>query len=911
MHGVTARALMHDVTASALMRSVATCALLATGMLLAEPLQAQDQFDVDGVIADASGDNLNGAMVVALVRPDSVLSKFAMSSGDGTFTLSRLPPGDYILQVSLVGYQTLRLDFSISNADIDAGTVTLDVLAFEVDPLVVSVEQIPFVNRRDTLDYNVLAFPTRPNASVEELLVTLPGVEVDGDGGIKVQGQDVENVLVDGKEFFASDPTIATRNLPADAVERVQVYDRQSDMAEFTGISDGDEETTINLLLKEGSRGGYFGTVEGGFGADVGALEAPDPRADDRARFDEAVRINRFSPTSQLALNANFNNVNNGRGDSGSQGINEALTVGLNANRDFSTNSWIRSSYSLNDTDNQLDRTVQQQQLLGSAVSSLVDQTSNQTTDNLAHRLNLNAQHRFSQGHDLRFRANLNASSSTLDLASFQETQTAAGLTQNTAATDYVVREDNLGGNATLTWRKRISEGGRSIVVAASANLVEPELSSDLNSTTDLYRPGNVITSEPTLQEQSRVGRTLRHSQRLSLTQPMGPGRVLEIFGERSAIDEDQTKTVNDLESGAPIFNDLLSSGFERTYTYLRSGLRFNRNTVDKRFMFGVQIQGSDLDGAVLDRDEQISNGYTHVLPTANYRLQFDQGESLDLRYTTSTREPSMSELQTYTDNSDPLNTYVGNPNLTPEYTHALNTEYRLFDQFSFLNLFTYLRGSYTKDDIVLSRTVDAQARQAASPVNSDGGWSTTGGVTLGTPIRRIGARLNLNYNATYSKGSEFVNQVENVSRLLRNTVDVSLENRAKDVFDLRAGGRFIFNDVDYSLNSELNQGYLNRTFYASATYYHRLAWRFNTSLDYQLYDQDVFGPGQNVALLGASISRLVMDQRVEIQLVAFDLLNQNQGVSITSAAGFIQEERIQSLGQYVMLKMIYRLGPR
>ena len=885
---------------------VAACALTIIGVLLAEPAQAQDQFDVAGIIADSAGASLDGAMVVALVRPDSVLAKFALSGGDGGFTLRRLSPGEYILQVTLVGYRTVRQDFSVIDADIDAGTINLEVLALEMDPLVVSVEQIPFVNRRDTLSYNVLAFPTRPNASVEDLLMRLPGIEVDADGAIRVQGKDVQNVLVDGKEFFASDPTIATRNLPADAIERVQVYEKKSDMAEFTGISDGEEETTINLMLKEGAKGGYFGTMAGGLGADVGAYEALDPRGDDRTRYDEAFNMNRFSPTAQLAANANFNNVN-----PRSAGFTETLTLGLNASHDFARNSWIRSSYSLNNSDNVLNSVVQQQLLLGSDVSSLVDQTSDQTTDNLTHRLNLNAQHAFAGGHDLRLRANLNAGSSSLNSVSFQETQTAAGLTLNTASTHYVVDQDNLAGNATLTWRKRISESGRSIVAEGSTNLSRPDLSSNLSTRTGLYGPGNVITYDDILQEQSRFGSTLSHSQRLSITEPLGRGRLLELFGERSAISEDQTKSVYDLESGTPIFNDPLSSEFERTYTYLRGGLRFNRNTSDTRFMLGLQVQSSDLDGAVLDENVEISNGYSHLLPSANFRIQFDEGESLNLRYTTSTREPTMTELQPYADNSDPLNVYVGNSNLTPEYAHNLNAEYRFFDQFTFVSLFTYLRGTYTKDDIVLSRTVDPQARQVVRPVNSKRGWSTSGGVNLVTPIRRIGARLSLDYNVVYTKGSEFVNQAENVNRLVRHTVEVGLENRAKDLFDIKAGGRFTFNDVDYSLNEELNQGYLNRTFYVNGTFYLGNAWTFGTSLDYRLFDQEVFGPAQNVALLGATVSRLVMDDRVEIQLVGFDLLNQNQGVNITSTASFIQEERIATLSQYVMVRFVYRLGPR
>ncbi len=919
-------------------RGVAACALTVSGVLLADPAQAQSsRFDVNGVVADSAGTGLQGAMVVAVTRADSVLTKFASTNRNGAFTLRRLPAGEYILQVTSVGYQPFRKDFSVTDANVDAGTVNLNVAALELDPLFVTAELLPIVVKRDTIDYAANAFATRPHATVEDLLRRLPGVEVAADGSIKAQGEDVQNVLVEGKEFFGSDPTIATKNLPADAVERVQVYDKQSDMAEFTGIPDGDEERTINLQLKDGAKNGYFGRMAGGLGADAGSYAALEPQGDDQARYDGTFSINRFSLTTQLAAIANVNNVSQAgfswadyqnfiggaqglaaeaaRAGGGVQvgggrddGFTETLALGLNASRDFGAKSWIRTSYFLSSLDNLQNRAVQQQQLLGSEVSSLVDQSSNETTDNLTHRLDLNAQYTFAEGHDVRLRAGLTKSSSSLSTVGFQETQDATGLPLNTAATDHAFKGNDLGGSAQLTWRKRLSEGGRTIVAEARANLNEPDLSADLSSTTGTPGPGDVFTYDEILQEQSRIGRTLGQSQRLSLTEPLGQGRVLELFGERSAVDEDQNKSVYDLDSGTPIFNELLSSEFERTYTYLRGGLRFNRKTRNSWLVLGLQVQNSDLDGKVLDLDEQITNGYTHLLPSARFRIQFRPGRNLDIRYGTSTREPTMTELQPFADNSDPLNIYVGNPELTPEYTHALNAEYRFFDQFSFVNLFTFFRLRYTKDDIVLSRTVDEKGFQEVTPVNSGRGWSTNGGVNFGTPIRRIGARLNLNYRLTYSTGSEFVNQAENVSRILRNTVDAGLENRAKDVFDIRAGARLTFNNVNYSLNEELNQSYINSTFYASGTYYLGDAWTFNTSLNYRVYDQDVF-TGQNVALLEASISRLFIDERAEIQLVGIDLLNQNQGVNITNSSSYIQEERIESLGRYLMLKVIYRLG--
>lgn len=909
------------------LRGIAAGAWVMAGLLLATPAQAQDQFDVVGIVADSSGAALNGAMIVALALPDSILSRFALTNGSGAFTLNRLSAGDYVLQITLVGHQTLRTDFTVTDGDVDAGTIRLAILAVEMEPLVVSVDHVPFVNRRDTLDYNALAFEVRPQATVEDLLRILPGIEVDTDGSITAQGETVRNVLVDGKEFFGSDPTIATRNLPADAVARVQVYDKQSDMAEFTGIPDGNEERTINLELREDARRGFFGKVVGGLGGGADAAAALSAPTADRMRYNQTLSVNRFSPTTQVALLGGANNVNQARfsmgsagggfqpgggrggGGSGSSGFNESLNIGLNASHDFAEDTWLRTSYFLSEADNVQNSTVQQQLLLGSAASSLMDQVDDETTHTVSHRFNLNAQTEFSEGHDLRLRGNLNVGSSSLTSISARETTSATGQTLNAATTNYLVDQDEIGGNARLTWRKRIGANGRSIVAEAWANLSEPETSADLTSTTQFFDRNGQLIIEDIVQDQSTTGRTLGYSQRLALTQPLGQGLTLELFGQRSAEKEDQTKSVYDIALGSPVLNDILSSGFERTYSYLSGGMRFNRNTADTRFVLGLQVRSSNLDGTILDRDEKIENGYTHLLPSADFRIQFDDGKNLTVRYTTSTREPSMTELQPYTNNTNPLNVYTGNPNLTPEYTHRLRADYRSFDQFTFLSIFTFGQISFTNDDIVQARTVDEQARQVITPINTDHGWSANGGLTIGTPIRRIGANVNLSYNATYSTGTAFLNDVENVSRILSQRMDASLENRDKNVFDIRVGGRFTFNNVNYSLNDALSQDYLNKTLYTSGTLYYGNGWTLNTSLNYQIYDQEIFGPGQNVAMVEASVSRLVLDDRIEVQLVGFDLLNQNQGVSLTSTSAYIQEERIESLGRYLMMRFTYRLG--
>jgi hypothetical protein len=197
-------------------------------------------------------------------------------------------------------------------------------------------------------------------------------------------------------------------------------------------------------------------------------------------------------------------------------------------------------------------------------------------------------------------------------------------------------------------------------------------------------------------------------------------------------------------------------------------------------------------------------------------------------------------------------------------------------------------------------------------PVNIDHSWSTNGGVTYGRPIRSIGGRINLNYSFNYTRGVEILNESQNNSRVMRNTIDASIDNRNKEIFDVRAGTRLAFNDVEYSLNPELNQGYLDKTIYGNGMLHYGAGWTLSATLNYRLYDEDVFGAGdRNVAMLQASISKLTMDNRVELELIGFDLLDQNKGVTFTNGGSFIQERRTESLGQYVMLKVMYRLGTR
>ena len=909
----------------------------AAFLAMATPARAQQEYEVRGSVADSAGQAMENAMVVALTREDSVLVKYALTNRDGNFSIEGLPAGEYILQVTLIGFAAIRRDLDVINGDVDAGQVTMTMEAIEVDSLVVSIEHVPFINRRDTLSYNVLAFPTQPNAMVEELLRRLPGIDVDAEGTITAQGEEVQNVLVDGKEFFGRDPTIATRNLPADAVKQVDVYDKQSDMAEFTGIPDGEDERTIDLRLREEARVGYFGRATGGFGRDVNNEGRLGVSAGNDLRYDGRFNLNRFSPIAQLALTVNTNNVNQegfsrqdvaaafagggrgGGGGGGGGGFTESVALGLNASRDFEDKGWIRSSYFLSNVDNQQDQTLQQQALFGANVASLVDETSNQESGNSGHRLNLNGQYTVSPGHQLRLRANFNTGSSSLESFQNRVTQTASGQPLNTAATTYFVDGSELRGDAQLTWRKRLGDGGRSVVAEYRSGLQDSDRVTDLESTITGESRGGRGETQDILQEQTSTGRTWNNSVRFSLTQRLGDSYSMEVFGRGNSVDQDQDQSVYDLGGDERVRNADLSSGFERAYSYFNGGARFSRNTENAWVTLGLRAQRSSLEGTIVNRDETITNGYTHLLANMDFKWQVKESQNISFGYNTSTREPSLTELQPFVDNRDPINTYVGNPNLQPEYSHRLTADYRFFDPFSFVNLFAQAGFNYTNSPIARARLFDEQGFQTITPINTDPEWSANTRLTFGTPIRKLGVNVNLQYRVAYSKGWELVNREKNQSRVVSNTVQASLENRSKDVFDVRLGANFTFNDVEYSLNQALNRDYVNSRYFANGTVYLG-SWTLGSTFNWRVYDDDLYSQGgqtggetytagRNVARWDAHASRRLMNDRAELELRAYDLLNQNQAVNISNSASFIQESRTESLGQYLMVRVMYRLG--
>ncbi|MYI84566.1 MAG: TonB-dependent receptor, partial [Rhodothermaceae bacterium] len=719
------------------MRLIVLASTILFLLLLAPATVAQtDRFNVSGSVIDDEELPLPQATVVLLTRTDSVLTKFTTSASDGRFILRRVLAGEYILQITYVGFSTLRQDIALLDEDLDVGKLNMATLVEELGEVIVSADHIPFVVKRDTLEYNANAFTVRPNDVAEDLLKRLPGIEVEADGSIKAQGETVENVLVDGKEFFADTPSAVTKNLPAQAVDKVQVYDKDSDQAEFTGVPDGQEEKTIDLLLKEDAKQGLMGNLSGA----IGGEQTPG------GRYATRVNLMRFSPNTQLSVFGNANNVGQsgigvqdivgmvmaGGGTSfispgmlrslgsGGDGFSESITLGLNAGHDFSENNYLRGSYSLDKQDQLRNSTTQRNELAGQNASAYGDDFSTANTDNLGHRVNLNAQVQLSPGHRIRARGTMRWSLSGLAQTGVQKTFGGQQLLINEAQSAVDSENTSINGSGTLTWRKKLSDSGTSLVATAGLTLSDSDEIAELLTRTGIASTGNIMTWQEVQQDQDQFGRTQGTDIRLSLTHPMENGFSILTFGEWDFSRREEDKRFYDTRDRIRQLNPRLSRAFERTYTYYRTGIRLTRDDDSGWLALQVHLQRSQLDGTSDSNLPAVTAGYTHVLPEVQYRRTLKENQTVQVRYGTDTREPTLQELQPFSDNRNPLRIYAGNPDLEPETSHSVYGSFQSFDPWTYLIIFASLRTTYTRNQIVPTRSIDTSLRQTVSAINSD-----------------------------------------------------------------------------------------------------------------------------------------------------------------------------------------------
>lgn len=892
---------------------------------------------IEGVVSDSSGTGLPSASVVLLERKDSLFVMFGLTDERGFFSLRRVEPGDYLLQISYLGYKNHWIPVQISSGkgNTDLGKILLEPSSLLLNEAEISAERVPLAMRKDTLEYNAAAFKTQPGAVVEDLLKKLPGIQVQPDGTIKAQGKTVQNVLVEGKEFFGQDPSIATKNLPADAVNKVQVFDKKSEMAEFTGIEDGRDERTINLKLKDGKKQGYFGKASLGAGTE--------------GRYEGNFNINRFGPRTQMSAIGMANNDNQqgfsfqdymnfmgglgnfmnggsggGRvqlsfniedgvplGPSANRGFTETWAGGANFNSDLSRRTSLSANYFYNRIGNTTERSATRINALGNSEFNS-DEADNTINRNANHRLNLTLKHKIDSFQNMTFRSKFIFNDGLLTNLGNTHTFDTLDLLQNLGNRNYSADGQTMKAEGSLTYRLRLGRKGRALVASASGLLSDQKRKGSLLSGVTYYSPAG-DTSTLISQRQTYADDASNYTGTLSYTEPLGRKRYLETRLEhQDYLNSTQKDFYDRISTPTPgeIFNPLLSNAFRRGYAYDRAGMNLMVNRPKFNLTIGAALQNSRLDGAIAGLENPIRRTFTRVLPSAflNYDIKTSRHFSID--YNSSLREPSLEQLQPLVDNSDPLNVYSGNPDLKPEYAHNLSGNFMDFDQFTMSSLFVSLSATYTRDRITNAATIDSLFRRFFRPVNVASDYAVNAYGSYNTPIRPLKVNFTVRLNNTYNRGILFVNEVENRTDRWLNSVEVSFENRRKKLLDWTAGVEMTQNSTQYSVNTALNQSFINQRYYGEVTVFPDKKWAIGTGIDCSVYSKEVFGEQRIIPLWRASITRyLLKNNKGQLKFSAADLLNRNIGISRSSQFNYIEEERVRNLARYFMLSFSYSLS--
>ena len=888
---------------------------------------AQNPIEVIGTVLDSVQASLPGASVMLLRAEDSVLSSFGLSDGQGRYRLSRVEPGDYLLQISMMGFarhsEPLRIQGG-DNRELPPIALAPDDLTLEA----VSIEarQSPIRMKGDTLEYDAGAFNPEAGETVEDLLKRLPGMEVDRDGNVDAMGETVRRVLVDGKEFFGDDPQVATKNLPADAIDDVQVFDQKTDAEQFTGVDDGKREQTINLTLKEDRKRGVFGTLEAGGGTEE--------------RFALKGNLNHFSPKVQLAALGQFNNLNqqgfgvqeyiqfmggiqsvmqgggltissNG-GDSGvpislgqEQGFITSGGGGLNYNQELGEHLRLSNSYFFSGLNRTLDQERYREQFLDQG-SFVTEETRAFTSRAYQHRLN--SRLRYFGDTVNRFNINLVLGWNQGDNrdSSFSQTLNQERTLEN--ATDRVATSQAQKADARLdvSYQRNLGRRGRTVSVDLSANGTLEDRSGFLQSFNQLY-PGGTLLVDSLQQEQSQDAEELGYRAELTYTEPLGEGHFLSgSYQYRNFTDREEREVFD--QWPVPRFNEQLSNRFQRDFAYQRTGVEWTYDGEKTDFSLEVNGQQARLQGEIPDEDFAVNQTYYHLLPGARFSHEFTDALRATLRYRTDIEAPSLRELQPVIDNRDPFNLYVGNPDLVPAYEHRMDLNVNLYDQFNFIGLFGGVNARYVQNPIVESRQIDSLLRSVRQPVNVDQAWRATGYLNFSAPIRPLGMKVNLRGNWNFQQTIAFINNAPN--EVTRHTLggDLRLENRNKERFDVAAGVELTQNWALYSEASGLNRRFLNQRYYVDAQVDLGEHWQLKSSLDWAVFGQEVFQDDLQVPLWRASVQRSFLDERLRVSLEAFDLLNRNQGLDRNAELNYLEEVRTQTLSRYVLLEVSYSI---
>lgn len=904
--------------------------LLSTLLILVSISVSAQKFAITGRVVDTLNSPLPAASVLLLNVSDSSLLNFGSTNAEGFFEIRNINRGSYLFKITFVGFAsfTKRINSPDSGNVLNLGQLKLQPASQELSAIDIEADRAPVTIKKDTIEFNAGSFKTNQNAVVEDLLKKLPGIEVDNDGNITAQGERVKSVTVDGKNFFGTDPKIASKNLPADAVEKVQVFDKKSDQATFTGIDDGQREKSINLALKPEKRNSLFGNLMAGAGTDN--------------RFQGKANINRFGKGKQISFLGMGNNVNEqgfsieeylnftggsqrmmsggavqlqfgASNDNGvpmnfgnrTNGIINNAGSGVNINHQLSPKCEVNGSYFFNYLDHAKDQSTIRENFLANN-NFTFNQNSKQRNNNANHRVNFTYDQKIDSVNSVKVTTNLSYNDTDSDVANWSETIASDGMLKNQSTQHAIVSGAATILNTSLLLRHKFKKKGRTISTNLQIGYSNESRDGHLGATNHFFQPHDSIVNI----DQDNFQRTTYNSYgaTLSYTEPLGNRKYLEgNYNFRQNLN-DVNREVFDYTTGEKVFNDQLSTSYNSTYQYHRAGLNFRIARDNYNLVLGPSIQKTTLFGNV-ELAQNINLSFHNILPSLHFSYEVTSTGRLNFDYETSVQEPNVQQLQPVIDNSDPLNLYTGNPDLQPAYAQSWRFSFRTFNPLSFISFFSFFDIDHTSNAIVNAQNIDENLVRITQPVNVNNNLTVNSNANVGFPIKKINSRFSVGASYRNNRSIALLNDIENsIDQHVAGGV-FTYTYHYKDYVDLNLTADLERQVTNYEFNQP-DQVFLNSIYTAETNVSFLKNFQLHSIFEYLNYEDKATGFSQAIPLLNISVSRYMLKNNSgELKVSVNNLMNKTLGINQSSTVNYIERQTTNSLSRYFMLTFTYALN--
>ncbi|WP_332456445.1 TonB-dependent receptor [Petrimonas sp.] len=888
-------------------------------LLIGVSIFAQNNGRITGKIVDQeTKEPVAQANVRILHQKDSLYLNGVASDQEGNFAIS-VPYGNYIIHVTYVGHHDLFRNVTISNTNRTAnlGSVELGTDNILLDAAVVTAKAAEIVVRGDTVEYNADSYKVTESAILEDLLKKMPGIEIDSEGKITVNGREIKKIMVDGEEFFSTDPKVASKNLPAKMVEKLQVLDRRTDMAQMTGFDDGEEETIINLMVKPGMKEGLFGNAFVGYGT--------------KDRYEGNAMVNYMKDKNQYTVLGGFNNTNNagfsdlassmfGSGGGGGRrmffggrsGITTSGNAGFNFSQQFTNKLKLGGNLRYGNTDNNTLSKTHTQNILSSG-NTLEDE--NNSSNNYSQNFNMDL--RLEWTPDTLTRIIFNPEGSVYnnrrtELSDFLTTTETLEDSINYGDSRYNSTGDGKNLSARLDVSRTLGKKGRILSVQLRGGMSDSE-----NEGTNLSNTFYNGTKPDDLIDQRFVNTNDSKNWRgyVSYVEPLGNNNAIQFaYQYRQNISgSDKDTRVKDESGNYTVLDEQYSKRLENNFT--NQEIEFNFQSVRQKYDYtiGFSVQPSSSQNKTFIGDNKISDFTRDVVnyaPMAQFNYRWTRQHNLRLRYFGNTDQPSVTQLSPVVDVSNPLNITYGNPDLKPSFEHRLNLRYQNFNPEKNRSMGFFGDIRYLTNDIVSSTMTDRETgRRETTYENVTGNWNANGRMMMNIPLKNIRFSVFSMSFASYNHANGFSNLEKNLSRRLNLGETLGLNYRS-DLIDFGIRGNISYNKVKNSLEGQRDQEFLNYGGNANTTLY--LPWDMSIESDINYSTNSGYSDGftQDEWLWNASIQKQLFKQKNgTIRLKIYDILQQRSNISRSVTSNYIRDTTTNTLTTYFMVHFVYRFN--